>query len=58
MGSGIKSVPFPKLLDAIRNVFEIVGPAKLQIALTTQPLSAVEQVWKDAPGKPRVVFTI
>jgi hypothetical protein len=27
MGSGVKSVPFPKLLDSIRNVFDAVLPA-------------------------------
>jgi len=57
MGSGIKSVPYAKLLDAIRNVFDVVVPAKLQIATKTVPLSAIEESW-DAPGKPRVVFTI
>lgn len=56
MGSGVKSVPFPKLLDAVRNVFAAVIPAKLQIATKTVPLSAIEETW-DAPGKPRVVFT-
>jgi len=58
MGSGVKSVPFPKLLDSIRNVFDAVVPAKLQIATKTVPLSAIEETWEDAPGKPRVVFTI
>ena len=57
MGSGVKSVPFPKLLDAIRNVFAAVTPANLQIATRTVPLSAIEENW-DAPGKPRVVVTI
>jgi hypothetical protein len=57
MGSGLKSVPFPKLLDAIRNVFDAAAPAKLQIATKTVPLSAIEETW-DAPGKPRIVFTI
>jgi NADPH:quinone reductase-like Zn-dependent oxidoreductase len=57
MGSGVKSVPFPKLLDAIGNVFHAVAPARLQIATKTVPLSAIEDVW-DAPGKPRVVFSI
>jgi NADPH:quinone reductase-like Zn-dependent oxidoreductase len=56
MGSGVKSVPFPKLLDAIRNVFEAVLPAGLQIATRTVPLSAIGDVW-DAPGKPRIVCT-
>jgi len=57
MGSGVKSVPFPKLLDAIGNVFDAVATARLQIATKTVPLSAIEDVW-DAPGKPRVVFSI
>jgi NADPH:quinone reductase-like Zn-dependent oxidoreductase len=57
MGSGVKSVPLAKLLDAIRNVFAAVGPAKLQIETKTLPLSAIEKAW-DSPGKPRFVFTI
>jgi NADPH:quinone reductase-like Zn-dependent oxidoreductase len=58
MGCGIKSVPFPKLLDSIGNVFHAVGPAKLEIATKTVPLSAIEETWETAPGKPRIVFTI
>jgi NADPH:quinone reductase-like Zn-dependent oxidoreductase len=58
MGSGVKSVPFPKLLDSIRNVFDSVVPAKLQIATKTVPLSAIGEVWENAPGKPRIVFTM
>jgi NADPH:quinone reductase-like Zn-dependent oxidoreductase len=58
LGSGVKSVPFPKLLDSIRNVFAAVPPAKLQIATKTVPLSEVEKTWNHAPGKPRVVFRI
>ncbi len=57
MGSGAKSVPLPKLLGGIRNVFEAAGPAKLQIALETLPLSEIEEAWK-APGKPRIVISI
>jgi NADPH:quinone reductase-like Zn-dependent oxidoreductase len=57
MGSGVKSVPFPKLLDSIRNIFAVVVPAKLRIATKTVPLSAIEEAW-NAPGKPRIVFTI
>jgi NADPH:quinone reductase-like Zn-dependent oxidoreductase len=56
MGSGVKSIPFPKLLGAIRNVFEAVVPGGLQIATRTVPLSAIGDVW-DAPGKPRIVCT-
>ena len=57
MGSGVKSVPFLKLLDAIRNVFETVATANLQIATTNVSLSEIEKVW-DMPGKPRIVVTI
>jgi NADPH:quinone reductase-like Zn-dependent oxidoreductase len=57
MGSGVKSVPFPKLLDGIGNVFHAAVPARLQIATKIVPLSAIEESW-GAPGKPRIVVTI
>jgi NADPH:quinone reductase-like Zn-dependent oxidoreductase len=57
MGSGVKSVPFAKLLDAIKSVFRVAGPAKLQIATQIVPLSEIEKAWR-APGKPRIVVTI
>lgn len=58
MGSGIKSVPFSRLLDSVKSVFEAAVPAKLQIATKTVSLSAIEETWLSATGKPRVVFTI
>src|ERR1700678_4648014 len=57
MGSGAKSVPMPALLNAVKSAFEAVGPANLRIATKTVPLSEVESHW-NAPGKPRVVFTL
>jgi NADPH:quinone reductase-like Zn-dependent oxidoreductase len=57
MGSGYKSVPLPALLNAVKNAFDAVGPANLRIATKTVPLSALESHW-NAPGKPRVVFTL
>jgi NADPH:quinone reductase-like Zn-dependent oxidoreductase len=57
MGSGVKSVPFPKLLEAVAWVFEIARPANLQIATKTLPLSAIETAW-NLPNKPRIVITI
>ena len=57
MGSGIKSVPFAKLLGSIEHVFAAVGPAGLQIATKVLPLSKIEEAWK-APGKPRVVIAL
>jgi NADPH:quinone reductase-like Zn-dependent oxidoreductase len=57
MGSGVKSVPFPKLLAASGNVFEAVGPAKLQIATKVVPLAEIDKTWQ-APGKPRIVIKV
>jgi NADPH:quinone reductase-like Zn-dependent oxidoreductase len=58
MGSGLKSVRLPVLLQAIRSVFEAVQPAGLKIATKVVPLSEVAEVWEKAAGKPRVVFSI
>jgi NADPH:quinone reductase-like Zn-dependent oxidoreductase len=57
MGSGLKSVPFPKLVASIRHVFEAAAPARLHIATSIVPLPDVERYW-NAPGKPRIVFTM
>ena len=57
MGSGYKSVPLPALFAAVKSTFDATIPAKLQIAAKAVSLAEVEQYW-NAPGKPRVVFTI
>ena len=57
MGSGTKSVPMPRLLAAIGNVFEAVAPANLRIATKAVPLAQVEETWND-DGKARVVFVV
>jgi NADPH:quinone reductase-like Zn-dependent oxidoreductase len=57
MGSGIRSVPLPKLLDAIKNVFDATAPANLRIATKAVPLSAIEEMW-NAKVKERIVFVI
>jgi NADPH:quinone reductase-like Zn-dependent oxidoreductase len=57
MGSGFKSVRSSKLLEAIRSLFDVTISARLQIATKTVSLSEVENYW-NAPGKPRVVFTL
>jgi NADPH:quinone reductase-like Zn-dependent oxidoreductase len=58
MGSGVKSVAMSVLLQSIDSVFKAAAPAKLQIATTQIPLSEIESTWENAPGKPRVVFTV
>lgn len=57
MGSGIKSVPMPKLLDSIKHVFAAVGPAHLQIATREMPLAAIQEAWA-SPSKPRIVIIL
>ena len=57
MGSGYKSVPLPALFAAVKNTFDATIPARLRVATKIVSLAAVEQHW-NAPGKPRVVFTI
>jgi NADPH:quinone reductase-like Zn-dependent oxidoreductase len=57
MGSGLKSVPFPKLLDAIHHTFELAAQGRLELAVEAVPLSAIAETW-NAPGKPRLVYSI
>jgi NADPH:quinone reductase-like Zn-dependent oxidoreductase len=57
MGSGYKSVPLPALFEAVKSTFDAAIPARLRVATKVVALAEVEQHW-NAPGKPRVVFTI
>ncbi|MGC3024825.1 quinone oxidoreductase family protein [Burkholderia sp. DN3021] len=56
MGSGLGSVPLPRLLDSVRGVFDAAGPAGLAIETRTVPLSAVGEHWGDANSLVRPVF--
>lgn len=57
MGSGLKSVSMQDLLQAVASTFAAARPARLSIETRTVPLSEVETAW-NAPGKPRIVFTL
>jgi NADPH:quinone reductase-like Zn-dependent oxidoreductase len=57
MGSGLKSVPLPKLLECIRKTFDLAAQGKLHLPTKVVPLSTVPENW-DAPGKSRLVFTL
>lgn len=56
MGSGMKSIAFPKLLEAVRQTFVIAAQGKLDLETKAVPLSDVAETW-NAPGKPRLVYT-
>jgi NADPH:quinone reductase-like Zn-dependent oxidoreductase len=58
MGSGLKSVPLAILMRSIGHIFNAVQPANLIIPTTVVPLTDVEATWQNAPGQPRVVFSI
>jgi NADPH:quinone reductase-like Zn-dependent oxidoreductase len=57
MGSGLKSVPLPKLLEAIRQTFDLASHSKLYLPTEVVPLSTVTENW-EASGKPRLVFAL
>jgi len=57
MGSGLKSVPLAKLLEGIRQPFELAAHGKLCLPTKVVPLSTVTKNW-EAPGRPRLVFTL
>lgn len=57
MGSGLKSVPLPKLLECIRKTFELAAQGKLYLPTKVVPLSTVTESW-EASGKPRLVFAV
>ena len=57
MGSGMKSVPAAALLSAVKSVFDVTVSAGLRVDTKTVPLAEVAEHW-DAPGKPRLVFTL
>lgn len=57
MGSGLKSVPLQKLLEAISNTFALAAESGLYLPIKAAPLSMVAENW-NAPGTPRLVFTL
>ena len=56
MGSGLGSVPGPRLLAAIGAVFAAAKPAGLRVATRTVALARVENAWSEAEDARRVVF--
>jgi NADPH:quinone reductase-like Zn-dependent oxidoreductase len=56
MGSGINSVPAPRLFAAIASVLKVTRSSRFQIAAEVAPLSEVERRWT-AKSTSRLVFT-
>jgi len=57
MGSGLNSVTFDVLLNAVRQVFEVAAVAGMNLPVRVMPLAEIEQAWH-APGSPRVVISL
>ena len=57
MGSGIGSVPMPRIFEAITHLLDATIPQGFRIATHAVPLSAVESHWTKAEGRARTVFT-
>lgn len=58
MGSGIGSVPFDRLVEAIDQVLQATTSAGFKIAVNPVPLSDVEQAWSRDDSAARTVFTV
>ncbi|MBA2682069.1 MAG: zinc-binding alcohol dehydrogenase family protein [Ktedonobacteraceae bacterium] len=58
MGSGIGSVPFNRLLKAIKGVLQATVPGAFDIATTPVPLSKVEEAWSTEIRQSRIVFLV
>ena len=56
MGSGIGSVAFPRLLDAIRRVLDAAPAAGFEVATAAMPLAEVTNAWRDDRHDARVVL--
>jgi NADPH:quinone reductase-like Zn-dependent oxidoreductase len=56
MGSGIASVPFPKLLEAITGVLLAAPSADFKAVIKPVPLSDVARAWAAAEADSRIVF--
>jgi NADPH:quinone reductase-like Zn-dependent oxidoreductase len=58
MGSGIGSIPMPRILNAIRHVLEAAVPAGFEIATRRVPLADVALHWTNHDSRTRTVFTV
>lgn len=58
MGSGIGSIPFDRLANAIDGLLHAIVPGGFKLAATPRPLSKVEQAWPNDVSTRRTVFTL
>jgi NADPH:quinone reductase-like Zn-dependent oxidoreductase len=56
MGSGIGSIPFPKLLQALKGVLQAAPAAGFKVPSRSMPLAAVTQAWASGDTGARIVL--
>jgi NADPH:quinone reductase-like Zn-dependent oxidoreductase len=56
MGSGIASVPLPRLLQAVKGVIQTALPAGLKAAIRPVPLADINRVWSTLETESRLVL--
>ena len=56
MGSGIGSIPQPRILAAVRGVLEAAPGAGFQVATRTLPLAGVATAWDAGDARSRIVL--
>jgi len=56
MGSGIGSIPFPRLLKALEGVLQAAPSAGFKVAVQSVPLAEVTRVWTSGDTESRVVL--
>ena len=58
MGSGIGSIPFNRLVQAVDGLLRATVPAGFKIATNPVPLSGVAQAWTRDDSVGRTVFMV
>jgi NADPH2:quinone reductase len=56
MGSGVGSIPQPRILAAVRGVLEAAPRAGFKVATRTLPLAEVATAWEAGDATSRIVL--
>ncbi|VTU33555.1 quinone oxidoreductase family protein [Variovorax sp. PBL-E5] len=58
LGSGINSVPLPRIKDAIRDLFASAAAGEFEVPVQAVALQRAGEFWDRPDGHPRIVFTM
>jgi len=57
LGSGLSSIPLPRLLKAVEEVFAATIPGGFEIPIKAVPLAQIAEYWNSEDARVRTVFT-